>query len=328
MAHPQHQAKLNEGVEAWNRWRRESPDIRPYLREADLRRSDLSGADLSGAHLGEANLFSANLCSADLRSANLTGVDLSEADLYGADLTGAWAASARFVNVDLRGVRGLDAVIHSGPSTVGIDTIYKSNGQIPPAFLRGCGVPDALIAYIPSLVAAQTGIEYHSVFLCYSIEDHAFAERLSTDLDANGFRCWFNPHNTENGDSTKNRMDCSIQMLDKQLLILSRASIYSPWIRSEIERAQLRGLKENRRIIYPVSICSVEELEKWQETDPITGRDYAREIRECFVPNFSNWQDSYSYRQVFDAMLRELRSDASRMPSFPVFEPKSAIAVA
>ena len=326
MAHPQHQAKLNEGVEAWNQWRRESPDVRPYLREADLSRSDLSGADLSGAHLGEANLFSANLNCADLRCANLTGVDLSEADLYGADLTGAWAASARFVNVDLRGVRGLEAMIHSGPSTVGIDTIYKSNGQIPPAFLRGCGVPDALIAYIPSLVAAQTGIEYNSIFLCYAVEDHSFAERLSTDLEANGFRCWFSPRHADNDGSAKIRMDHSIQMHDKQLLILSRSSIYSPWIRSEIGRGLERGLNENRRIIYPISICPVEELEKWHEIDPHTGRDFAREVRQCFVPNFSNWQDPYSNRQVFDALLRELRSAASRSLSLPAFESNVAVA--
>jgi|SRR5580658_2493199 hypothetical protein len=327
MADPQQLGILLEGVEAWNHWRWENPDIRPYLREADLSRSDLSGAHLAGAHLGEANLFSANLCGANLRGANLTGVDLSDADLHGADLAGAWAARARFVNVDLRGVKGLDALVHSGPSTVGIDTIYKSNGQIPPAFLRGCGVPDALITYIPSLVAAQAGIEYRSVFLCYSIENHDFAERLSTDLEAHGFRCWFSPHSTDD-ERRKDGRDCSIQMLDKQLFILSTDSIHSPWIRSEAEKALLRGFNENRRVIYPVSICSLEELEKWHGIDPHTGRDYAREIRDCFIPNFSNWQDPYSYRQVFSALLRDLQSEVSAAPSCCAFDPKIETAVA
>ena len=39
MANPEHLAKLEEGVEAWNKWREENPDIRePDLREAILRR--------------------------------------------------------------------------------------------------------------------------------------------------------------------------------------------------------------------------------------------------------------------------------------------------
>jgi len=38
MADPEHVAILNQGVEAWNKWRKENPDIIP----------DLSGADLSG----------------------------------------------------------------------------------------------------------------------------------------------------------------------------------------------------------------------------------------------------------------------------------------
>jgi hypothetical protein len=318
MANRQHLGLLLDGVDAWNQWRRDNPDVRPYLREADLSRTELGGADLTEAHLGQANFFSANLCGANLRGANLTGTDFCDTELYGADLTGAWIAKTRFVNVDLREVKGLDSVVHSGPSTIGIDTIYKSSGQIPPAFLRGCNVPEALITYIPSLVAAQSGIEYHSVFLCYSIEDHAFAERLSVDLEVNGFRCWFRPHHTDDG-STKDEQDFSIQMLDRQLLILSNHSIHSSWIRSEVEKTLLRGLNENRRIVYPVSTCSLEELEKWK-TDPEPGKDYAREIREYFIPNFSNWHDSYAYDQVFAALLREFRSDPSAAPSCAAFE--------
>ncbi len=36
--------------------------------------------------------------------------------------------------------KGLETVIHKMPSTVGIDTIYKSRGKIPEAFLRGRGL--------------------------------------------------------------------------------------------------------------------------------------------------------------------------------------------
>ncbi len=312
MANPQHLDKLQEGVEAWNQWRRENPGIRPNLREADLSRWDLGGANLSGAHLGEVNLFSSNLSGSDLRRANLVGVDLGEADLNGADLTGAWAARALFVNLDLRGVKGLDAVVHSGPSTVGIDTIYKSNGTIPASFLRGCGVPEALITYIPSLVAAQAGIEYNSLFICYATEDHEFAERLSVDLEANGFRCWFIPHNMRSDECMPDHMDHAIQMQERRLLILSKNSMNSHWAKEEVEKAYNRGVKENRRVLYPVSICPLEELAEWDEIDPGIGKESALEIRGYFIPNFSNWPDSYSYRQVFNEFLRDLHRNATR----------------
>ncbi len=311
MCNPQHLAKLWDGVEAWNEWRRENPRIRPNLREADLSRADLSGSNLAGAQLGEAKLFNSNLSGSDLRGASLIGADLSESDLSGADLTGAWAARVLFVNLDLRGVRGLDAVVHSGPSTVGVDTIYKSDGKIPHSFLRGCGVPEALITYIPSLVAAQAGIEYNSLFISYSTEDHEFAERLAADLEVNGFRCWFTPHNSDTDELMRVQTDHTIQMQDKVLLILSKDSMNSQWAKEEVEKAYNRGVNENRRVLYPIAVCPLEELAKWEETDLGSGKESALEIGEYFIPNFSNWPDHYSFRQVFSEFLRDLQRNAT-----------------
>ena len=56
MANPEHLAKLQEGVEAWNQWRDKYFVIRP----------DLQGANLQGANLQSANLQGANLQSAFL----------------------------------------------------------------------------------------------------------------------------------------------------------------------------------------------------------------------------------------------------------------------
>lgn len=44
MAKSEHLAKLMEGVEAWNKWRQENPDVELDFREADLRVTKLSGA--------------------------------------------------------------------------------------------------------------------------------------------------------------------------------------------------------------------------------------------------------------------------------------------
>ncbi len=42
---------LKQGVETWNRWRKENEEAWVNLREADLKQADLSGANLTGAHL-------------------------------------------------------------------------------------------------------------------------------------------------------------------------------------------------------------------------------------------------------------------------------------
>jgi uncharacterized protein YjbI with pentapeptide repeats len=80
MANEEHVALLKQGVDAWNEWRRENPDVYPDLSKVDLRGTDLRKVDLR-----EANLDGANLSEADLRWVLLCGADLCGADLSGAD---------------------------------------------------------------------------------------------------------------------------------------------------------------------------------------------------------------------------------------------------
>src|SRR3954466_4705977 len=56
MANKKHVARLKQGVEAWNQWRRMNPKIRPNLSRADLIRASLRGADLRRTNLGKADL--------------------------------------------------------------------------------------------------------------------------------------------------------------------------------------------------------------------------------------------------------------------------------
>src|SRR3954468_3441589 len=51
MVEGEHVARLKQGVEAWNAWRRDGSCARPNLRGADLQQTDLVGADLSAADL-------------------------------------------------------------------------------------------------------------------------------------------------------------------------------------------------------------------------------------------------------------------------------------
>ena len=59
-----------EGVEVWNLWREDNPDVK----------IDLSDADLSGANLSGSNFSNACFIRANLSGANLKGVGLVQAD--------------------------------------------------------------------------------------------------------------------------------------------------------------------------------------------------------------------------------------------------------
>lgn len=85
---------LAQGIDNWNRWRRENPDVLVNLNMVNLEKRDLSSIDLSRSYLGQANfedaiLKNANLCDATLEEAILDGADLSGADLSRASLSGA-----------------------------------------------------------------------------------------------------------------------------------------------------------------------------------------------------------------------------------------------
>lgn len=106
MANEGHLEILRRGVGAWNRWREENPDIKPYLVMADLRQAILSGADLNHANLSGAGLQDAMLNDADLSEIDLSGADLSGAMLHRAtlrraDLSGALLRQASLIEADL-----------------------------------------------------------------------------------------------------------------------------------------------------------------------------------------------------------------------------------
>ncbi|GHO94902.1 hypothetical protein KSF_049500 [Reticulibacter mediterranei] len=201
---------------------------RADLRRADLRRADFSEASFSGAWFDDADLSDANLSGvmlsdANLSNTNLFGANLSSAHLFGAKFTNARTGWTIFSNIDLHSVKELESVKHEGPSTIGIDTLIRSNGDIPPSFLKGAGVPDELIEYARSLIGRA--IEYYTCFISYSSLDQNFAERLYADLQNKGVRCWFAPHDMKIGDKIRTRIDESIRIYDKLLLVLSEHSV-------------------------------------------------------------------------------------------------------
>lgn len=320
--------------------------IAANLEEADLTRANLEVADLTGARLDGAHLEGVNLSGADLNGANfngahLEGADLSGADLNGANLTGAhleganlsrahlygtnlsrtnlseanfsesWLAETIFADVNLAVAKNLDACRYGGPSILDFRTLQQSS-NLPLVFLRGCGLPDLLINYLPSLL--NQPIQFYSCFISYSSQDEDFAQRLHADLQNKGVRCWFAPEDIKGGRKLHEQIGEAIRLHEKLLLVLSEYSMNSEWVKTEIAKARQREGREQRKVLFPIRLVDFNTIKQWECFDADAGKDSAREIREYFIPDFSNWKDHDAYQQAFDRLLRDLRTEIERKP--------------
>ncbi len=86
-----HSKIFNQGVEAWNKWREENPELTP----------DLAGEQFSYENLSGINFSRMDLSYEDLSSATLIGADFTRAELDHTDLSDAYLKGAKFVDGNL-----------------------------------------------------------------------------------------------------------------------------------------------------------------------------------------------------------------------------------
>ncbi len=92
MANPEHLKILNQGIEAWNKWRKENPVIIPDLTKVEYEDQDPEGT-------GPARSIMDMLIGVEN---NFLEVDISEVDLSGADLTNANLPEVYLTEADIR----------------------------------------------------------------------------------------------------------------------------------------------------------------------------------------------------------------------------------
>jgi hypothetical protein len=291
------------------------------LTEANLTKAKLNGANLIGADLIRANLIEVNLNRANLNRANLNRADLTGADLTGANLTETNLTRANFTGAnlnranvenanvayttfgdnDLSKVDGLESVKYGGPCTIGIDAIYRSQGNIPEQFLRGVGVPDDFITYMRSLTGKT--FEFYSCFISYSTKDDAFVTELHTKLQAQKVRCWKDSEDLKIGDKFQETIDSAIRLHDKLLLVLSEQSMQSSWVEWEVKKALKKEQESGSTVLFPVRL-----------DDAVMESPYAwaGEVRKRHIGDFRKWKDHDSFQKSLDRLLRDLKSQDSK----------------
>ena len=195
-------------------------------------------------------------------------------------------------------MKGLETCHHIGPSTLDHRTLARS-GPLPLAFLRGCGLSEALIEYLPSILGEP--FQFYSCFISYASKDHAFAERLHADLQNKGVRCWFAPEDMKTGDTLRLRIDETIHVYDKLPLILSKSSMASQWVHQEVETALARERQSGTNVLFPVRIDNaVMGIEAgWPA--------FIRNTRN--IGDFRRWKTHDVYQKAFDRLLKNLKTE-------------------
>src|SRR5271165_2006287 len=188
---------------------------------------------------------------APLKEADLGLADLRRAVLGRADLSGTNLFRTTLIDVDLSRTLGLDNTRQLGPCIIDIRSLIRSE-NLPITFLRGCGLPDALIKYLPSL--RGEAIQFYSCFISYSTKDQGFADRLHADLQNKGVRCWFAPHDLPIGGKILDEIDAAIRLRDKVVLILSEHSIRSDWVEDEVKTAVEEERKRGQTVLFPIRL--------------------------------------------------------------------------
>ena len=322
MANKEHVDRLKNDIANWNRWRIDECISAVDLNGADLRGVEVKapgGAlDFDGAYFKEANLSGAffgnmKLAGADFTGANLRGAQFIECEFTKTLFAGAiFDRSIMFLNifadVDLSDALGLDQVRLRGPSTIGLDTIFRSKGQIPHSFLEGCGVPDEFITQMPAIVGSLQAIQFDSCFISYSHADEDFAKRLSSRMKQEGLRVWFAPEELKGGQKLYDQIDHAIHYHDRLLVVLSEDSLKSNWVKTEIRRARRAEMRQGRRKLFPIKLVDFDTLRDWEYFDADTGTDLAVELREYFMPDFSRWKEHDEFESAFNSLLRDLKA--------------------
>jgi uncharacterized protein YjbI with pentapeptide repeats len=262
------------------------------LRMCTWRGAQIYDSEISSCLAGGSDFSRSSLVGVDLNDVYLEDVDLSESTLTACNMAGVL-----FRNSNLYRVQGLESVDHHGPSTIDHQTLLRS-GRLPLSFLRGCGMPEALIDYLPSLLSQP--LQFYSCFISYSTKNQDFADRIYSDLQSAGVRCWFAPEHLKTGDRFRQRIDEAIRVHDKLLLVLSAHSVRSDWVREEVETAFERERRENRIVLFPIRLDNsvIETSEAWA----------ASIRRQRHIGDFRKWKNHDHYRKALSRLLRDLKA--------------------
>ena len=112
---------------------------------------------------------------------------------------------------------------------------------------------------IPSLVAMIQPIQYYSCFISSSGKDEEFAPRLVERMLGEKLRVWFAPEDLRRDEKLHEQIDRAIHLHDRLLVVLSKHSMQSDWVKLEITKARKAERDGPRRKLFPIALVPYRE---------------------------------------------------------------------
>lgn len=121
-----------------------------------------------------------------------------------------------------------------------------------------------------------------SIFISYSTKDAEFVERLSTSLIENNIKVWKDNHKIVIGDSLLNKIQAGIEGASYFCIVLSKNSLESDWVKTEMNYALRDESQKRGMMIIPIM------------------------IDDCKIPPFLSDIKAVDFRKDFTAGLNQI----------------------
>lgn len=210
-----------------------------------------------------------------------------------------------FADVDLSTAKYLEDVVHYCPSTIGLDTIYRSKAAISSIFLKNSGVRLCLINQMASMLKDD---DSNSCKINYSTVDHRVAYKIYIDLQKHGVDCWLSGDGSVFKNKQKYIIERDFTLYSKNLFLLSGNSILNKYIVSDMKivlkeenRRKKRGRKET--MFLPV------RLDRFNVPKELSWINKLCDKR--LVCDFSDWKKHYCYQKGIEKLLHVLVAPVS-----------------
>jgi hypothetical protein len=154
---------------------------------------------------------------------------------------------------------------------------------------------------------------FYSCFISHSFADQPFASKLNAALAGHGVKTWLSQKDVLGGLKLHEQLKAGIRRMDKLLLVLSDASIHSHWVGTEMLEARRRERSESKSMLFPIRLVGYDKLADLELFDADEGRDLWREIRQLYIPDFTQWQQDGRFDAALKELLRALRRPVWRM---------------
>jgi hypothetical protein len=127
-----------------------------------------------------------------------------------------------------------------------------------------------------------------SVFISYNHNDSDFVDKLSLELIRNNIKVWKDKWQISAGDSLINEIESGLLGASYLVIVLSKNSVKSDWVRKELNAALIREIDDKKIKILPVL------------------------INDCEIPLFLREKLYVDFRKDFENGLKQILSAVSR----------------